>query len=225
MKRGRRTLPLGVDYGMQRVRVALVERDDRALPVLIGVAARTIDDDPVDALREALAELATDERRCVFGLGLPEAVLLPAAFPPMPPLERARAARFEADRRWNESGPTDVTLVPIAGKYALGIARRSALTRCVHAANRLRLHPVAIDDAGLALQRVYQSSAGAIDIGAAGTRVIVFTGPFPASRHVPSGGDALTEAIAQSFGLDPVSAEGASAPADSAAPPGCGVIP
>jgi Tfp pilus assembly PilM family ATPase len=210
MTRRRRTLPLGIDYGESRVRVALLEGDDRDTNTLIGVAARMTGDDAIQALREAVDELGTRERRCVFGLGLPDAILLRATFPAMSAGERARAARYEAARRWGGDMDQSIVTVNALGGgdgWVLGVARRAALARCLTAASRVRLRTLAIDDAGLALQRVFAEAAGTIDIGAGSTRLTVFAHPLPIVRCIPIGGDAFTEAIAQALGIDAASAE------------------
>jgi type IV pilus assembly protein PilM len=202
------TLPLGVDIGRRRVRVALSAFAD-ASPRLVAVAARDHSGDPVSALRDACAELQTAERRCVLALASPDALLRTAEFPPMSRWERARAARFEAARFIDYPiAQAAISLVPAgAGRWALGIARRSALASALAAAKRARLRTLGVDDAAFALQRAHPDAAGVIDVGDDATRLTVFGQAVPYSGHIPIGGEQLTDAIAQSLGIDVDAAE------------------
>ena len=75
------TLPLGIDAGAARTRVALVERDAEGRARLTAVATRPTGADAARAIADAWAELRTRERRCVLSLGVPDAVLRVASFP------------------------------------------------------------------------------------------------------------------------------------------------
>ena len=104
-----RTLPLGVDIGTTRLRIALAHVTARG-PCVTAIATRDIppnaatsgevrDPDFVSVLVEdALAELQTKERRVVCAIAAPDASLWHVTFPRMGSLERERAARFEAQR-------------------------------------------------------------------------------------------------------------------------------
>jgi Tfp pilus assembly PilM family ATPase len=150
------TLPLGIDFGRQRIRVALCERDDGGRATLIAVAARDAADAPAFALREAVRELATRERRCVIGIGEPDALLRAVALPPMSPLERGRSAVFQAGRFIDYPvAEAAISLRPgnAPQRWTLGIARRTALRARIDAAGRARLVPLAVDDVAFALMR------------------------------------------------------------------------
>jgi len=203
------TLPLGIDLGTARTRVALAERGAGGCARLVAVAARPTGEDAANAIAEARAELRTRERRCVLALGAPDALLRVAAFPAMRAAERARAARFEAARfvpyppheaavRLSETGE---------GDYALGIAHRPALDACNAAAKRAGLRLVAVDDAAFALARAFPYADAIVDIGARATRLIVPGSPVPVVRSLAIGGRAFTAAIVASLGVDDDSAE------------------
>jgi len=192
------TLPLGVDIGHRRVRIALTS------------SAREHGGDPGAALLEALDELQTPERRCVLALAAPDALLATADFPRMSPWERICAARFEAARFIDYPlAEADVSLVRTSTRqhWAIGIVRRSALTAALGAAKKARLRPVAVDDAALALHRAHPSADAVIDIGEDATRLALFGGEIPYVVRVPIGGERLTDAIAQSLGVDAATAE------------------
>jgi Tfp pilus assembly PilM family ATPase len=203
----RRTLPLGIDLGRHRIRVALLERDHTGEPELVAVAARDAAPEPAGALRDALAELGTRERRCVVGLGIPDATLRAIAFPPMSSLERRRAARFEAERFGGDGAV--VTLSPLPGHdaWALGIAATPTLERQRTAVAAAGLRAIAVDDVHLALLRAQPHTGGIIDIGAETTRVTLAAEPLPYVTQLPSGGDAFTAAIADALGIDSALAE------------------
>lgn len=210
MRRAQRTLPLGVDVGARRVRVALTARTLGTPPKLLAVAAREHGGDPSGALVDALEELQTAERRCVLALGPPDAVLCAAHLPPMTPWERSSAACFEAARFIDYPvADAAVALVRthLAHRWALGIVRRSSLASALGVAKRARLRPIAVDDAAFALQRAHPSAGGAIDVGADATRFTLFGDPLPFATEVPIGGAQLIGAIAQSLGVDAAAAE------------------
>ena len=154
MKTRPQTLPLGIDIGRSRVRVALSARLAGSKPALVAVASRDHAGDPVAALREACTELHTAERRCVLALAAPDALLRTVEFPPMSRWERARAARFEAARFIDYPlADAAISLVAVPGteRWTIGIARRSALAAALRAARAARLRPLAVDDAAFAL--------------------------------------------------------------------------
>jgi len=210
MVKRRCTLPLGVDLGRRRVRVALAERVERGAVNLLAVAARDVNDDIVAALCESVDELGTPERRCIVGIGPPDAVLRVVAFPTMSALERRRAARFEAARVMPPGdGTTVITLTPLPDRSAwvLGAARADALARRRTTIGGATLRAVAVDDVALALARVHRTVDGTIDIGGDATQLTIFAKPLPYVVYLPIGGDALTVAIADALGLDAGRAE------------------
>jgi Tfp pilus assembly PilM family ATPase len=206
-----RTLPLGVDVGTHHVRVALVERDAQDIPRLITVAVRPRGDELASILADAVSELPTRERRCVFGVGAPDAVLRTVQFPPMSRLERERAATFEAVRFIEypiedatvriESHPHD------PASHILGIARRSPLTNLTGVAKQAGLRCVAIDNVALALGRALPESDAVLDIGADGSSLIFLGDSLPLAQRLDRGGNHFTSAIAESLGIDFPAAE------------------
>jgi Tfp pilus assembly PilM family ATPase len=210
MKQRIATLPLGIDIGHRRVRIALTVCERDATPRLIAVAGRDHDGDVTHALGEALADLQTDERRCVVALSAADAMLRLFHFPPMPRWERLRAARFEAARSIDYPlEDAAISLVPTssAERWIAGIARRSAIAAAVNVVRPHRLRAIAIDDAALAMHRAHPAAGGAIDVGAESTRVAIFTADVPAVTHIAIGGDQLTDAISRSLGIDRAAAE------------------
>jgi Tfp pilus assembly PilM family ATPase len=209
MKR-KTTLPLGVDIGRSRVRIALAECEPNATPKLLAVAARDHLGDPAGAMLAALDELQTDERRCVLALAPPDALLAAADLPPMSPWERICAARFEAARFIDYPlAEAAVSLVRTSTqqRWAIGIVRRSALAAMLGAARSAHLKPLAVDDMAFALRRAHPGADGVIDIGDDATRLTLFGEPVPYVVRLPVGGERLTQAIAQSLGIDVAAAE------------------
>jgi Tfp pilus assembly PilM family ATPase len=202
--RARPTLPLGIDIGSTRVRIALAIGNRTSTPRLIGVSTREHAGRVTEALREAIRELHTDERRCILALGPPDALLRPLPLPPMPRWERPRAGRFEATRFVEYPiEEAELSLVPTgdAPGWVLGIARRAALSGAFRAARSAGLRPVAVDDIGFALRRAYPEADCAIDLGADATRIVFFTHPIPTIACIPIGGHQLSTAIARSLGI------------------------
>lgn len=209
MRRRSSTLPLGIDIGAARIRIALTAIGADG-PQLVAVATRDHNGDPRAAIADALAELQTRERRCALALGAPDAVLHELDLPAMPVWERMRAARFQAAQliRYPVSEAT-CSLLPSAdrGGWLLGIARRSAITRALSIAASVRLRTIAVDDHALALRRAIGHSRCIIDIGQTATRIAAYTAPAPRVVTIPLGGDQLTIAIARALGIDAAAAE------------------
>jgi len=204
------TLPLGIDLGDRRIRVALAAIRRNTPPKLLAVAAREHGGDLPDALFSALDELQTPERRCVLGLSLPDAQLCTADFPPMTAWERVSAARYEAARFIDYPiADAAVSLVRTSDRqrWTIGIVRRSALAKALDIAKQARLRPVAVDDTAFALRRSQPTADGVIDVGAGATRLTLFGEAIPYVVRLPIGGERLTDAIAQSLGIDVATAE------------------
>ena len=203
------TLPLGVDVGAVRTRVALLERDPSGASRLVAVATRPTGEDPGAAIAAACAELATRERRCVLALGPPDAVVRSAAFPAMRRAERTRAARFEASRF--VSYPLHEAAVRVHSapgeRCIVGVARRSALDARVLGAQRARLRPVAVDDCAYALMRALPYADAIVDVGERATVLVLPNDLLPAVHVFPAGGRAFTDAVAASLGVDEATAE------------------
>jgi type IV pilus assembly protein PilM len=205
-----KTLPLGIDYGRSRIRVALTTVDSEGTPKLEAVAARDVLDDPVAALREARTELQTRERRCVIGISRPEALVRLISLPKMSRFERRRAAVFQAARYIDypvTEAAISLTRLENLDRWALGVARRSALHTRVAAARSAGLVPLAVDDVAFALDRALRDADGTIDITDDTTRLTLFSRPVPYISDTPIGAMFLTEGIARSLGIDARTAE------------------
>jgi Tfp pilus assembly PilM family ATPase len=203
------TLPLGIDVGRRSTRVALLEVDSAGRPRLVAVATRPTGDDAGEAIAAALGELRTRERRCVLALGTDTATLQTATFPPLGRRERERAARFEASRRLPYPlSAAEIRVAPIDdARCVIGVARRDAIESRVRAARHAGLRPLALDDAGLALLRAFPAADAIVDVGDAGTALVVRDEPIPAVRSFSIGGTAFTAAVADALGLDATLAE------------------
>lgn len=93
------TIPLGIDVGRSRVRIAQITQEAQGPTLRCSIALDLApDNDLATTVREALEQSGISERRCVVSLGEPDAMLVPLALPSMSLLERRRTARFEASR-------------------------------------------------------------------------------------------------------------------------------
>jgi Tfp pilus assembly PilM family ATPase len=205
-----RTLPLGIDLGSARIRVALAHRNASGEPELIAVATRSRDDDPASALTDAVAELRTHERRCVFGLGEPRAVLRNITFPAMRRGEHERAARFEATQFVDYPiREAIVRLIPVGddGSAMIGVVRKDVISSLVTLAHAAKLRVTAVDNNAFAFRRALPDVDAVLDIGRDDSRLHIFSGRFPMSRRFGVGGSSFTAAIAQAIGTDDDTAE------------------
>ncbi len=212
-----RVLPLGVDIGATRIRVAASQRSTDGV-ALRGVAVRDVydgheredlaDDHLSGLLADAVDELGVRERRVVAGVGLPDAFLRSVDFPKMTAVERRRAAQFEAQRLVPLE--PDQIIVRVADGEAptvLGVARRESIARRAAIIRKAGLIPIAIDNEALALRRVLTECDAIVDIGCDRTIVHVFGEHLPLSQLVHAGGRSVTDGIAHDLAIDTLSAE------------------
>lgn len=213
-----RVLPLGVDIGASRARLAVCERGGDEIR-LCAVSARDVPrelrDDPAmyaALLEEMLAELGVRERRCVSALAACDAVLRVIAFPNMTRAERFRAARYEAERFMPAHfGAEAITVrvhraTPQTGSFSVGVARDAAVNERIALLREARLQPVALDFAGLALRRIHPLAHAILDIGHSRSTLHTFS-THPHAIHIERGGHCLTQAIACELSIDERSAE------------------
>jgi len=210
MKR-RITLPLGIDVGASRIRIAHAEVDDAGRPSLVAVAVRDAGGDLGPTIASAVAELGTRERRCVFGISEPDAILRLATLPKMTRGERERAARFEASRFVDY--PITQAIVRIApinattGECVIGATRKSVIANITSAAKRAGLRLIGVDNAGFALRRAFPQSDAILDVGYDASVLHLFGRELPIAQYYSTGGRTFTGAVAESLGIDHDAAE------------------
>lgn len=205
-----RTLPLGIDVGEARVRVALVERGAAGRCELIAVATRPRGDNLGRTIADAVAELRTRERRCILGVGEPAAILRSAVFPAMRRGELERAARFEAGRLIDypiDQAHVRVASIGAAGESAIGVVRKETLAALRAATHAAKLRLVAVDNNALALRRTFADADAVLDVGLNAALLHVFGRGVPRTYRLSIGGAAFTSAIEDALGTDDVTAE------------------
>lgn len=211
MKRSSASLPLGIDIGASRVRVALAHRRADGRPELAAVAVRDRDGDLAATIADAVDELRTRERRCVASVGEPAGVLRTTTFPPMRRAELERAARFEAirliDYPIDEAHVRIVSLDAPTGEIAIGIVRKATLAMVRSAVEGAKLRLIAVDNDAFALARAIAGTDAILDIGRTESRLHIFTDRVPRTYRLRIGGSTFTQAIADALGTDPVTAE------------------
>lgn len=210
-------LPLGIDLGHSRLRVAACEANGGDVR-LRAVAARDVPigfgDDPemvAASIEEMLEELGVRERRCIASLGPSEASFRLVTFPKMSWNERRQAARFESVRldRAELESMSSVRVHPVdrsTRSYAIGAADQTALARCLRTIRSARLRPIAVDFDGCAFGRLREGADAVLDIGADRSALHVY-GPKCVSYLADRGGNAVTQAIGQELAIDLQSAE------------------
>jgi hypothetical protein len=210
-----RSVPLGIDFGSSRVRIALGERNRVGEIRLRAVAARdrTEDDGLLPALiEELLLELGTRERRCVLAIGAPDAALRTIRFPKMTWAERLRASRYEAARIADWPTEEEATIVRTHpngsdGAHAVGVARAVALGERIAAAREAGLRVIAVDHDALALRRHLPGCDVIADVGSGRASVHGRTAAGPLTAYSASGGGDVTRGIAAELNIDLLSAE------------------
>jgi Tfp pilus assembly PilM family ATPase len=218
-------LPLGVDVGSTRARIACGEATREGSVRIRAIVARDLPDDAVSpmhveqpelvaaVIEEMLAEIGTRERRCVLAIGAPACALRTVRFPKMSSPERLRASRFEAQRfaGWDldEEGSI-VRLHPAdraAGIFAIGVTRAESIDSRVASVRFAGLRAVAIDHDALAMRRVFPECDAIIDVGAERSSVHCFGPAGPSSLVAQIGGATITRGIAAELSIDMPTAE------------------
>ncbi|HUA09830.1 MAG TPA: pilus assembly protein PilM [Candidatus Acidoferrales bacterium] len=220
-----KTLPLGVDIGITRLRVALGEAGAQGAVRLRAVVSRDVPDEAVGALgveqaelvaaviEEILLELGTRESRCVLALSAPACVLRTVRLPKMSWAERLRAARFEAQRfaTWDMGSEDSVVRVhPLdrtKGIYAIGVARKRSVDARVSVARMAGLRAIAVDHDALAMRRIFGECDAVVDIGSDRSSLHVFGPAGPLTLVAASGGATITQGIAADLSIDLPAAE------------------
>ncbi|MGA8533597.1 MAG: pilus assembly protein PilM [Candidatus Tumulicola sp.] len=218
-------LPLGLDLGSSRVRLAQAVQARSGEARLAAIAVRDLPQDAVTpdtisepelvaAIVEDLhREIGTRERRCVLSIGADAASLRWVRFPPMGGNERRLAARFEAERfaGWDTKAiASTVRVHPVQREehvYAVGAAREAAIRSRIDCAKQSGLRPVGMDHDACALRRAFPLCDAVLDVGYRQAALHAFTPAGPISLRLSGGGIAITRAIAADLSIDAVAAE------------------
>lgn len=218
-------LPLGLDLGATRVRLARAERSGSGEIRLMAVASRDLPEDAVTAVSleepDLIAAIVEDlrheiggkERRCVLSLGAQAAALRFVRFPKMSVAERRRAAGFEAERfaPWDMHAITSIVRIhpvdPAESIHAVGVARADSLSARITCAKRSGLRPVGVDHDATALWRAFPFCDAVLDVGHRAATLHAFTPAGPLSWAISGGGFEITRAIAADLSIDPIAAE------------------
>jgi len=218
-------LPLGIDLGSTRARVACGESNREGAVRIRAVVARDVPDDAVSpsqveepelvaaVIEEMIAEIGTRERRCVLAVGAPTCVLRTLRLPKMSWPERMRAARFEAQRFAGWDLDEDNSIVrthPVdraSGTFAIGVAHPLSIHSRLSAVSSAGLRAVAVDHDAFAMRRVFPDCDAIVDIGSDRSGIHVFGASGPISLAAQTGGAAVTRGIAAELSIDMPTAE------------------
>ncbi len=213
-------LPLGVDIGATRIRVAVAERRKHGAIRLLAIASRERgdatdaerDDVTIMILEDLSRELGLRQRECVSALGSPRATLRSVRFPKMSWFERRSAARFDVLGEYGEPAGTctRVRLHSIdraSGLFAVGAVDDAEVRRQISILRKARLRVAGIDHDACALRRVLSHLDAVVDIGHETVRVHAFLQEPPISWTAGVGGVDVTRCIATELAIDVASAE------------------
>lgn len=211
-----RSIPLGVDIGKTRIRVAAAVRTASGKTELVAVASREAPEGSEAAsavLEDLRRELVTRERRCVLSLPASAGVLKIVRFPKMSEAERRSAARFESERiaPWNAKEIATVVRAHWVnvrdGLVAVGVAREDALRSRVACARGAGLSVTGIDHDACAMRRAFPFADAVLDVGYEASSLHVFSAAGPVSITIPAGGADVTAGICRDLGIDSIAAE------------------
>ena len=211
---------VGIDFGAERVRVAL-SRDTTSGRRLIAVASReapSIDSGEMFDDISAVANLVTEMlgelslTRAVATCALPATMchLEKMHFPKMSALERQKAARIRADFLHPSGENVGVCLVresTTGNDFIVGTAQKTAVRSRVAALRRANLRPLAIEHEGQALARLYPNADAILDVAGRSTRLHVPGSGIIETFIASIGSDEITLGISSDLGLDAYYAE------------------
>jgi Tfp pilus assembly PilM family ATPase len=216
----RRSLPLGIDLGSTKVRIAQrvrinssVELDKvvtRPIPAGMVTTNGIAEPDYVSALiEEAVREIGGRERRCAAAVGFPQASLRVAVFPAMTPWERVRTAYYEVMGQLDY--PAEEAVVRTRSvdgdptRCAIGVVRSRALRERVACLRKAGLKVLTVDDEGCALRRALPRYDALLDIGYRRSRLYLTRACDVFQTE--AGGAHVTSAIEKDLSIDESSAE------------------
>ncbi len=194
-------LPLGVDLGASRVRVAALVRDATGRTRLLATGGADIVDDPREALRLALEAIPRVERRGIAAIRTCDARLRSIRFPNMRMTELRRAVRFEGVSMFGESVDEDTIAVRSAtiGPQTLVAAAPALKVRAtIDVLMSCGIRVMTVDHEACILARTPQLPL--LDIGLERSTLIELAGGIPIVRSFPLGGAFFTDALAREFG-------------------------
>jgi len=196
-----RSLPLGVDLGVSRVRVAAASSTAAGRTRLLATGAADIVDDPREALRLALGQLPTLERRCVAAVRTCDARLRLIRLPGMGATELRKAVRFEGVSMFGGGIDEETIAVRSAtiGQDTIVAAAPSRKVReTIDVLTACGLRVVAIDHEACVLIRAGQLPL--LDIGLERSTLIALANGLPVVRPFHLGGAFFSDALAREFG-------------------------
>ncbi len=196
-----RTLPLGIDLGASRVRVAAVSRDATGRTRLLAAGGADIVDDPREALRLALAGIPKFEQRGIATIRTCDARLRSIRFPNMRMAELRRAARFEGVSMFGESVDEQsitVRSVSIGPETLIAAAPAQKVRATIDILTSCGIRVVTVDHEACVFARASQLPL--LDIGLERSTLIALANGMPMVRSIPIGGAFFTDALAREFG-------------------------
>jgi len=228
-----RRLPIGIDIGSESIKLLQLQQ---TAPEVVSLCAAAIwrfprgsGDDPsnrrrqaAEAVRRMLHENGFRGRDVVSALSCRQLGIRSVRLPQMPAKELREAVKWEARERFGfELGDDQISYLD-AGEVRNGndtyrevvllAVEKEAIEDHVALLSEMKLHPVHVDAAPMAMFRVFdrfhrrqedgQSSRVAAEIGACGTRVVVARGgQVVFLKSLDIGGSALTAAVAKQLNL------------------------
>lgn len=196
-----RMLPLGIDLGAERIRVAALASGVNGHVRLLAVGAADVNGDPSEALRLALGQLSTGERRCVASIRTCDARLRSIRFPRMRDAELRRAVRFEGVSLFGESAEERTITVrwtSIGGETLVAAAPETKVREIVDLLTSCGLRVISVDHEGCILARAGQLPL--LDIGRERSTLLALVNGLPFLRTLPLGGGLFTDALARELG-------------------------
>jgi hypothetical protein len=179
-----RNLPIGIDFGVAGISAVALAVDGAGAHIASAAHVPTDTNEPdalVEAVKSAVAQLGTSERRCVIGLAEPDAAAVRVAFPTgMRRSAVIRAAQIEA-RRFDEEFPVRDRVLSLApagsGTFVLGVAKRSAMHARSMLVRRAGLTVHAVDNEHCAWRRALPDVDAVLDFSLDRARLILFGDP------------------------------------------------
>ena len=197
-----RRLPLGIDLGEARVRVAGLRRRGAALE-LLGVGTAEVQGDVRESLSVALKQLDVREAHAVAMIRSCDARLRVIRLPALSRRDLQRAARFEGVASFGTEEPVAVRSLVLSErgdqrKMVIAAARMRTVQTTLQILKASGLKPVRIDHEGCALAR--NTDGAILDIGLNRSSLVAVNDGIPVVRTMALGGFFFTKALAEALG-------------------------
>lgn len=226
-------MSVGLDIGTKTIKIVELSKEGNAFSLkasgIVGYAGKSVeqlaDEKEYAELSQVILNLAKEakvaSKDVILALPEPKVFTMTITFPSLTDQEIASAIKWEAEQyipipvqdaiiqhqiieRNEKTSPPKATVLLVA-------APRALVEKYIKVVQMAKLNPVAVETELMALSRsigIPNQTTLLLDLGASSTDIAITKGTtLIFSRSIPTAGEALTRAVAQGLGVEPMQAE------------------